>query len=42
MTLLFDGKKFIIESKFIIPLRIRLQAVSYFFILFYFIFFGVQ
>ena len=33
MTLLFDGKKFIIESKFIIPLCIRLQAVYYFLIL---------
>ena len=36
MTLLFDGQKFIIESKFIIQLCIRLQAVSYFL---FFIFF---
>ena len=36
MILLFDGKKFIIESKFIIQLCIRLQAVPYFFVLFIF------
>ena len=36
MMLLFDGKKFIIESKFIIQLCIRLQAVSYFLFLFFF------
>ena len=35
--LLFDGKKFIIESKFIIQLCIRLRAVSYF--LFIYLFF---
>ena len=34
--LLFDGKKFIIESKFIIQLCIRLQAVSYFSFFFFF------
>ena len=34
--MLFDGKKFIIESKFIIQLSIRLQAVFYFLFIFFF------
>ena len=38
MMFLFDDKKFITESKFIIQLCIRLQAVSYLFIYLFFFF----